>query len=553
MSKTKQRRVYVIGHKNPDTDSICSAIAYANLKNTLNTDENIAYVPKRAVEINEETQFVLNYFDMKSPDYVNDVKPKVKDIEIREVEGIHRELSLKRAWDIMRASRIVTLPIVEDQKLEGVITIGDIAYSDMDVYDNTIVSKANTSYSNIVETLQGEVVVGDINDHFDQGNIIVATANPDLLESYIHEHDMIILGNRYESQLCAIEMGCSCIIVCMGSPVSLTIRKLAKEKGVTIISSPYDTFTVTRLISHSMPVNYYMTKENLITFNTFDYVDDIQKIMVKHRFRDFPILDKNGNYVGMISRRNLLDLKRKQLILVDHNETNQAVDGFDEAEILEIIDHHRLGNIETMSPVFFRNQPVGCTATIVAQMYQENQISIEPQIAGLLCSAIISDTLMFRSPTCTPMDQGTAEYLANLAGINIEKYAKEMFTAGSNLKDKSSEEIFFQDFKKFVAGDIVFGVGQISSMDEDELKAIKNKLLQYIVKAREKQNVNMIFFLLTNILTQTTEVIFTGKNADETLQEAFGVEVKGDSAIISNLVSRKKQFIPSILTALGDA
>lgn len=553
MVKVKPKKVYVVGHKNPDTDSICSAIAYANLKNILNIDENILYVPKRAGEINEETQFVLEYFDTKWPEYVNDVKPKVKDIEMREVEGIHRGLSLKRAWDIMRASRIVTLPIVEEGKLEGVITIGDIAYSDMDVYDNTIVSKAGTSYSNIVETLNGEVIVGDINNHFDKGNIIVATANPDLLETYIHEHDMIILGNRYESQLCAIEMGCGCIVVCMGAPVSLTIRKLAKEKGVTIISSPYDTFTVTRLISHSMPVSYYMTKDNLVTFNTTDYVDDIQKIMVKHRFRDFPILDKNGNYIGMISRRNLLDLKRKQLILVDHNETNQAVDGFDEAEILEIIDHHRLGNIETMAPVFFRNQPVGCTATIITQMYHENHIPIEPQIAGLLCSAIISDTLMFRSPTCTMIDEMTAEYLANIAGIEIEKYAKAMFTAGSNLKDKSAEEIFFQDFKKFVAGDVIFGVGQISSMDEDELKAIKDKLEQYMVKAREEQNVNMIFFLLTNIITQSTEVIFTGKEAAQTLEKAFSVPTNRSSAVISNLVSRKKQFIPSMLTALGDA
>lgn len=552
MAKTKQRKVYVIGHKNPDTDSICSAIAYANLKNILNTDDNVCYVPKRSGEINEETQFVLNYFEQKSPDFVADVKPKVKDIEIREVQGVSRDLSLKKAWDLMRASHIVSLPIVEDGKLQGLITVGDIAYSDMDVYDNTTVSRSCTSYANIIETLDGEMIIGDENGYFDKGNIVIATANPDLMENYIHEHDMVILGNRYESQLCAIEMDAGCIVVCMGSPVSLTIKKLAREKGVTIISSPYDTFTVTRLISHSMPVSYYMTKDNLVTFTTTDYVDDIQKIMVKYRFRDFPILDKNGKFLGMISRRNLLDFKRRQLILVDHNETNQAVDGFDEAEILEIIDHHRLGNIETMSPVFFRNQPVGCTATIITQMYQENNVPIEPRIAGLLCSAIISDTLMFRSPTCTPVDQRTAEYLANIAGIEVEKYAKAMFTAGSNLKDKSSEEIFFQDFKKFVSGEIVFGVGQISSMDEEELKAIKYKLEQYVVKAREQQNVDMIFFLLTNILNQSTEVIYTGTGAEAALKKAFPLAGNGDCVVISNLVSRKKQFIPAILTALSD-
>lgn len=551
--KKKRRKIYVVGHKNPDTDSICSAIAYANLKNILNTDEKVIYVAKRAGEINEETQFVLNYFETKAPDFVMDVKPKVKDIEIREVDGIAKELSLKKAWDIMRGSRIVSLPIVEDKKLQGIITVGDIAYSNMDVYDNTMVSKACTSYSNIVDTIHGEIIVGDITKYFDKGNIIVATANPDLMENYINEHDMVILGNRYESQLCAIEMGASCIVVCMGSPVSMTIRKLAKEKGVTIISSPYDTFTVIRLISHSMPVSYYMTKEHLVTFTTTDYVDDIQKIMVKHKFRDFPILDKNGDFIGMISRRNLLDLKRRQLILVDHNETNQAVDGFEEAEILEIIDHHRLGNIETVTPVYFRNQPVGCTATIITQMYQENNVAIEPQIAGLLCSAIISDTLMYRSPTCTPLDQMTAEYLAKIAGIEVERYAKDMFTAGSNLKDKSAEEIFFQDFKKFISGDIVFGVGQISFMDPEELQIIKLKLEDYIAKAREVQNVNMIFFLLTNILDQSTEVIFTGKGADEVLEKAFGIQTEHGSGMIPNLVSRKKQFIPDMLLALSDA
>ncbi|MDO4555478.1 MAG: putative manganese-dependent inorganic diphosphatase [Lachnospiraceae bacterium] len=552
MGKMKKRRVYVVGHKNPDTDSICSAIAYADLKNKLNQDTSVEYVPKRAGQINEETQFVLNHFQVKSPGYVTDVKPKVRDIEMREVEGIHRDLSLKKAWDIMRDSRIVTLPIVEDQKLQGVITIGDIAYSDMDVYDNTAVSNACTSYSNIVETLEGDIIVGDIDGYFDKGNILIATANPDLMEFFINEHDMVILGNRYESQLCAIEMGASCIIVCMGSPVSITIKKLAKEKGVTIISSPYDTYVVTRLISHSMPVSYYMTKDNLVTFSTNDYVDDIQKIMVKHRFRDFPIEDPKGNYIGMISRRNLLDLKRKQIILVDHNETSQAVDGFDEAEILEIIDHHRLGNIETMSPVYFRNQPVGCTATIVTQMYQENGIEIEPKIAGLLCSAILSDTLMYRSPTCTPIDQSTAEYLAKIAGIEVENYARAMFTAGSNLTEKSPEEIFYQDFKKFSAGEVTFGVGQINSMDTDELIAIKDKLENYLLKAQEEHGLNMIFFMLTNIMDQATELICKGKDASVVVEAAFPVTVVDDSAILEGVVSRKKQLIPALLLAIGE-
>lgn len=553
MNKELKKTVYVVGHKNPDTDSICSAIAYANLKNQIKEDESVEFIPKRAGQINEETQFVLDYFDAKSPDYVMDVKPKVHDVEIRKTKGINKDLSLKKAWDSMRDDKIVTLPIVEEGELQGVITIGDIAYSDMDVYDNTTVSKACTSYANIVETLNGEMVVGDINGYFDKGNILIATANPDLMESFIQEHDMVILGNRYESQLCAIEMGASCIVICMDSPVSITIKKLAKERGVNIITSPYDTFVVTRLISHSMPVSHFMTtKDQLVTFTTKDYVNDIKKIMAKYRFRDFPILDSKGHYIGMISRRNLLDLKRKQLILVDHNETNQAVEGYDEAEILEIIDHHRIGDMETLSPVYFRNQPVGCTATIVTQMYQENNIPIEPKMAGLLCSAILSDTLMFRSPTCTFVDQKTAEYLADLAGIQIEEYASQMFAAGSNLIEKSPEEIFFQDFKKFDNGELIFGVGQINSMNEKELKAIKNKLEQYLEKAQTEQGVKMIFFMLTNILNQSTEVIYKGKNAKEVIENGFSVQAENGSAILPGIVSRKKQFIPAMLHVLSD-
>ncbi len=363
---------------------------------------------------------------------------------------------------------------------------------------------------------------------------------------------MFLLGTRYESELCAIEMGAGCIIIGMGAPVSMTIRKIAKDRGCKIIVTPYDTFVVSKLIGHSMPVSHFMTKmEDLITFTTEDFVEDIQNTMAKKRFRDFPILDHKERFVGMVSRRNLLDLERKKLILVDHNEKTQAVDGFEEAEILEIIDHHRLGNIETLGPIFFRNQPVGCTATIVTQMYQENNVEIEPKIAGLLCSAILSDTLMFRSPTCTPIDKYTAEFLAKIAGIEVEPYAKKMFTAGSNLKEKSPEEIFYQDFKKFTGYEKEFGVGQISSMDEEELGEIKGKLLPYMKKVLTEQGLDMIFFMLTNILDESTELLMVG-DADipAIIESAFHVTPEEDSAYLKGIVSRKKQLIPNMLTGI---
>lgn len=370
MEKDLTRPVYIIGHKNPDTDSVCSALAYAYLKNHL---EGGGYIAARAGQLNQETQYVLNYFQAEAPVYVADVMTQVKDIEIRKTEGVRGNLSLKQAWNLMRRLGVVTLPITKDRKIEGLITIGDIATSYMDVYDSKILSTANTQYRNIVETLEGQMLIGSQDEYYNRGKVLIAAANPDLMEDYIEEGDLVILGNRYESQLCAIEMHAGCIIVCEGAKVSITIRKLAEEHNCVVISTPHDTFTAARLINQSMPIQYFMKSENLTIFNVSEKTEDIKEIMGQKRYRDFPIIDKDENYVGMISRRNLLNLKRKRLILVDHNEESQAVDGIEFAEILEIIDHHRIGSLETMSPVFFRNQPLGCTATI---MYQIDRKSV---------------------------------------------------------------------------------------------------------------------------------------------------------------------------------
>ena len=355
MSEERRRRTIVIGHKNPDTDSICSAICYAALKSKITGKE---YVAGRAGHVNEETQYVLNYFNVEAPQLVESVKTQVKDIEIRATKGVERNISLKKAWNLMQDAHVVTLPAVSEKGvLEGLITVGDITKSYMNVLDSSILSKAHTQYKNILETLEGAMVVGDENDYFNQGKVLIAAANPDMMEYYISEHDLVILGNRYESQLCAIEMRAGCIIVCEGAKVSMTIKKLAQEHHCVVISTPHDTFTAARLINQSMPIRYFMKSENLTIFNVNEKTDDIKEIMGQKRYRDFPIVDKDDNYIGMISRRNLLNLKRKQVIMVDHNEESQAVDGIDHAEILEIIDHHRLGTLETMSPVFFRNQP----------------------------------------------------------------------------------------------------------------------------------------------------------------------------------------------------
>lgn len=546
----ENKRIYVIGHKNPDTDSICSAICYAWLKNRIEGTER--YVPKRAGEINQETRYVLNRFAVNLPAYIDDVSPQVKDIDIRKVSGVDGMISLKKAWYLMKSTDVVTLPILEEDRLAGLITIGDIANSYMDVYDSKILAMANTPYINIIETLDGELVTGQSELTFNQGKVLVAAANPDLMEDFIKPGDLVILGNRYESQLCAIEMGAACIIVCEGTKVSMTIRKLADEKNCTIISSPHDTYTVARLINQSMPIRYFMRKDNLITFRTETLVEDIKKIMASVRHRDFPVLTKNGKYIGMISRRNLLGMERKKVILVDHNEKTQAVDGISEAEILEILDHHRLGNLETVAPVYFRNQPLGCTATIIYQLYRENGIEVEKREASLLCSAIISDTLMFRSPTCTYLDKEAAEKLAEIAGINIEELATGMFAAGSDLAGKTDEEIFYQDYKKFSSGDRHFGVGQISSMSREELEIIKKRITAYIKKNSADRDGEMTFFMLTNVMEASSELIYYGNGADALVSKAFGVIGSADSVYIKGLVSRKKQLIPELMLAMQE-
>ena len=546
MDKNK-RRTYVVGHKNPDTDSICSAIAYANLKRKLTGKE---YIARRAGELNSETEYVLERFGVEVPEFLSDVYLQVKDMDIRAVEGVNGQLSIKEAWSRMKAENIKTLPITRNNRLEGLITIGDIATSYMEVYDSRILATARTQYRNIVGTLDGTLVTGNEHGYFLNGKVLIAASSPELMENFIEKDDLVILGNRYESQLCAIEMDASCIVICQGAQVSKTIKKLAEERDIVVIQTPHDTFTAARLINQSIPVKYFMSKDNLETFHLEDYVEDVKEIMAKTKYRDFPILDKEGNFCGFISRRRLMTSRKKQVILVDHNEKSQAVDGIEDAEIQEIIDHHRLGSMETLGPIFFRNQPVGCTATIIYQMYQENGVEVTPTIAALLCSAIISDTLLFRSPTCTMVDRAAATVLAQIAGINLEEHATAMFDAGSNLRGKTESEICYQDFKIFNSNDITFGVGQITSMNREELDDVKTRLQPFLDTARQDQNLNMVFLMLTDILKESTEIICCGEGSREVITEAFGLPQDSETLFLKGVVSRKKQMIPPMASYL---
>lgn len=543
----KAGKVYVVGHKNPDTDSICSAIAYAHLKKQLTSNE---YVARRAGQINEETHYVLKKFKVDPPDLLSNVKLQVKDMDIHKMEGVEPNVSIKDTWAKMKEQNVKTLPILKDEELVGVISTGDIATSYMEVYDNRILSSAKTQYRNIVKTLDGTLITGNEHGYFTKGKVTIAASNPDLMEEFIEKDDLVILGNRYESQSCAMDIDASCLVVCQGAEVSEELIQRAEEQSIVIISTPHDTFTAARLINQSIPVKHFMTKTPLVTFQMNDYVEDIKEVMTKKKFRDFPILDRHGRFKGLISRRRFMDVSKKKVILVDHNEKSQAVDGIEEAEIVEIIDHHRLGSIETMGPVFFRNQPVGCTATIVCQMYEESGVKITPTIAGLLCAAIISDTLLFRSPTCTKIDEKAAKKLSKIAGIDMEQMAGEMFKAGSNLQGKTADEICFQDFKQFTVNDTVFGVGQINSMNKEELAEIREIIEPHLPKVLEEQNLQMIYFMLTDILDESTELICCGNNAKEYIIDAFDLKEGTDKIILKGVVSRKKQLIPTLVGAL---
>ena len=541
-------KVVVIGHRNPDTDSICSAIAYAELKNKTS---DLVCEPRRAGKMNQETEFVLKKFGVKPPRMCTDVNPKIRDVDYREMPGIPGSTSLRKAWEIMRDQKIDTLPVTSaDNELEGVITVKDIATANMDVFDTEILAKSKTSYKNILETLDGTMVVGSEDAVCATGRIRIGTATPEMLESTVEKGDIVILTNRYESQLCAIEKEAALLIICNGSKVGRTIQRIAEETGVAIMTTPEDTYAVGKLISQCAPISYYMTRDDIMKFTLVTPVADVTRVMAKVRHRYFPILDEDGKYCGMVSRRNIINLRKRRIILVDHNEATQAVEGFDQAEILEIIDHHRIGSLETSGPVYFRNQPVGCTATIITQMYDENGVEIPQKTAGLLLAAILSDTLVFRSPTCTPLDEATAKRLAKTAGVEINTFANEMFEAGEKLDGKTAEEVFLQDFKVFMCGDIRFGVAQGSYMTRKNLVAAENLLRPYLEEARNKQNVEDIYMLLTDVPKEESVVISNGRYASEVLADGFETQPAEDGSFtLPGVVSRKKQFIPALMTA----
>lgn len=544
------RDIYVFGHRNPDTDAICSSIAYAALKNQTGGNEH--YVPRRLGDVNSETAYVLKRFGHEAPEYLDSVKPTVADLSYDSGERVKKGLSIRKAWDILSRKHEYTLFIVDDDEhLEGVITIGDIAKSIMEVRDDHILSKSKTPFTNIVDTLEAEVLSGEIEGRYAQGKVIVAAANPDQMENYIDPGDTVILGDRYEAQLCAIEMQAGCIVVCLGGEVNDKILRMAQENNCVVLRTQFDTYLASRLMNQSIPIEYFMVKDGIMVFSNSNYIDDIRTTMAKVRHRSFPVVDPEGRLVGMVTRQNLLELQPRRVILIDHNEKSQSADGVEEAEILEIVDHHKVGIVETGKPIMYRAQPVGCSSTIIYMMYNEQGVEIPADIAGLMCSAIISDTLLFRSPTCTPADKKAANELAKIAGIDMNEHAKAMFKAGSDFENKSEKSILYQDFKKFRTGETSFGVGQITAMSGDDLVSIMPRMEKYMQENLEESGLDMIFLMLTDILEESTIFLCIGPDAVEKVEDFHKYPKKDDHSVyMEGVVSRKKQIVPMLMEAL---
>ena len=549
MDKYDKEEILITGHMNPDTDSICAAIAYADFKSQ--TAEG-TYVACRAGAVSAETAWVLKRFGLPEPHLLEDVSPQVRDMEIRKVRGISGELTVKQVWEIMRDNDISTLPIIDgDRKLQGLISLKDLAVAFMDSFNSHALSVSNTPFADIAKTLEGEVILGDPKAFMTKGRIQVGAGNPEMIREYMQPGDLMILSNRESSQRAAIESGASCLVVTTFADVSDEIMELAKQKGCVIISTPYDTHKASYYINQSVPVRHYMATNDLRTFSLSTPIDDVLGVMGKTRFVYFPVRDEKGRYYGLISRRNMINRKRKQLILVDHNEKSQVVPGWEEADIREIVDHHRVGGMQTISPIFFRNQPLGSTCTIITQMYKELGIGIPKDIAGAMLCAILSDTLMFRSPTCTEVDKAYAKELAKIAGVDIEATGEAMFEAGEDLSGKTGDDLLHGDYKIFTAYDTRFGVSQSMFLSPATIGKAVGLTSGDLTELPRSDDLAFAYYLLTDISKESSRVLCSGHGAEELLRSAFGLPEDAE-LFLKGVVSRKKQFVPAIIEALRE-
>ena len=540
--------VFVSGHKNPDSDSICSAIAYADFLFKIG---RYNAVPVRLGEINKETEYILKRFHLEIPVLLKTVKQKVEDLDYDKVTVFSKELTLKTAWSLMKQQNLKSAPVSDDHnQLLGLLSTSNIIEVYMDEWDSQILKAANTPIENVIDTLDASILYLDKQLKTIKGEVHIAAMTGEEAMKRVNENDVVIVGgDRDEAVEHLIKAKVSLIILTGSLAISKELLDKCEAEHISVISTPFNTFMASQQIIQAIPVEYVMQKGGLMTFSTDDTVDYVKEVMSETRFRSYHVLDFMGRVVGSISRFQVLNGMKKKVVQVDHNERSQAIDGIEEAEILEIVDHHRVADIQTIGPVLFRSEPVGCTATIVAKCYKEHGLEIPSDMAGIMLGAIISDTLLFKSPTCTPTDTKIARELAQIAGVDIQEFGMEMFKAGTSLAGKTVEEIFNQDYKKFTFGDLSAGVAQVNTMDIEGFAPYKAEMLAYMDQVARENHMEFTMLLLTDVINATSEVFVAGPRPDY-VANAFKVELVDQQASLPGVISRKKQVVPVITEAL---
>ena len=533
--------IFVTGHRNPDTDSIVAAISYAALRNALGDRD---YRAARIGSINDETARMLERFGFEPPLHIKNMRTQICDLDYDRPPTLHSTVTMDLAWHTMSDVKISSLPIVDDEnKLFGLLSASDIAgYGMRSITDSRIDA---LPVFNLLSVLEGKLV--------NENSFVVETVSGELRIAVPQDIDgplggggrdsILICGDQPEIIAEALEKEINCLIICQSE-----IRpEWAQSTAATcIVSTPLDVRTVARLIYLAIPVERICQKEDIVSFHLTDYLDDVREILLKSRFRSYPVLDENERVVGMLSRYHMLRPRRKRVVLVDHNEAAQSVPGLEQVEILEIIDHHRLADIQTAQPISVRNEPVGSTNTIITAMYQELGVMPSPRMAGLMAAAILSDTVMFKSPTCTKRDIAMAERLARIAHVSLEEIGRELFSV-QGAEEKPIEELFKSDYKVFHIAEHNIGVSQITCADASGLLARGGEFMAYMEKLQKEKDFDFVILMITDVLQEGSHLLYIG--SDEDMQQAFGAEPKDKRMFLPGVMSRKKQIIP-MLTAL---
>lgn len=542
--------VYVSGHRNPDTDSICSAIAYSHLLNVTHKYDAVAV---RLGEVNRETEYVLKRFNVEIPMLLKTVKQKVEDLNYDKVTVFSKELTLKTAWFLLKQQNLKSAPILDDHgQLLGLLSTSNIIEGYMDRWDSSILKESKTPVENIIDTLEASILYLNENLKTIKGDIQIAAMTGEEAKKHIKKGDVVIVGGDRHVDLEVILASEPSLVILTGSH---TLRDDMLEKlklhDISIISTPFNTYQTSQQIIQAIPVEYVMIKGDIKSFTTDDTLDYVKDVMSETRYRGYPVVDLNNRCVGSISRFALLKGLRKKVILVDHNERGQSIPGIEEADIVEIVDHHRVADIQTVGPLMFRGEPLGSTASIITRMYEEQDVEMPPHIAGILLGAVVSDTLLFKSPTCTPLDTKIAKKLAAIADVDIQEFAMDMFKAGTSLVGKTVEEIFNQDYKKFNFDQDKVGVAQVNSMDIEGFMPYKEEMLAYMNKFAAENNLEFTLLLLTDIINANSE-IFVGGPRPELVEKAFNVKLVDRQGTLNGVISRKKQVVPAITNVMSE-